>query len=410
MKILFGWLVAILTVWVGMLASVFSNDVRSQLAISLDDIEIILTKWGILDSPIGFKLFFETHGGMIFWTAFSILSVILFMYSKHMHFKQESVIFEFRDKTNALKTQTALLQDQSESLKKYVMYIPPKDWLEVLGEHTALIYKPLKLIYSSQENDEGAYKGMIRLMLSYIISLAMKYNCVSTTRGVHYGSNIMFFSLTDDLKKADANFCDHLSTQKYVFRQGQYDNIKSYFGLLVLDQELSASSKNTEPTEKDKDIEPVILPIPFDPKEQSCLGKVLLPGAPKCFMKGSVELFCNKDSLFKEIPQIDDFTRTQIDGYWINGKGKLIESLVSYPIFFQPKNYSGGLIEQTVQFVLNIHSNKIDIFSSQDQALSFRYAVEPFLLVIAIALEKLTNQSGGTIFMIKGLVPLVPQS
>lgn len=419
----FGWLGAILTILIGMLASLFSSEVRSQISLFIHSTESMLVEEKILETPPGVGQFFDHNGGWIFWISFSIVATILFIYSKNMATKQETTINTFKHKADELVSQSQTLNlqtielrrfserlsSQTEELKERVFHIPPKDWLKGLGEQTSKTYKLIDLLSYKGNSDKAAYQEIIRTTLGYITGLAINYNNKTDEKKINYASNIMYHT---ELKNIDKEFTEFFLSitenraEKFlnIFTISEHENLLNYSSILILDTELSFSNANCGTPNKDDSLENLILPIPFCKIEEIHDHDSLLPGAPRALLRSTPELFKRKQDFFKELPQnMPKTLKKRMNNYFTKGKGKDIESFISFPISFSPCD-SDDFLDNPINFILNIHSDRENIFVSEEQATAFRYAVEPFILIIAISLNKLINQSGGAMNLLKDMI------
>lgn len=413
-----GWIGAVLTILTGLLASVYSIDVRDQISLFIHRIES-----SVSSQPLGIAEFFDKKGGWLFWIAFILVSTILFIYSKNMAIKQETTINDFKNRANELFTQSKKLSDQTKELKELsenlshqtkelkerVFHIPPKDWLKGLGEQTSKTYSLIDLLSYKGDCDKNAYQEIIRTTLSYVTGLAVSYNNNAEETNINYAANIMYHAELNNIDKEKTSFCLDITGNKknkpiHIFTVDEHENLLNYSSILVLDKELSFSKDSHDISKKDNDLENIILPIPFCEIEEIHDHDTLLPGAPRALLRSTPELFRRKQDLFKELPQnMPKKLKKEINQYFTKGKGKYIESFISFPISFSLCG-SDNFLDKPINFILNIHSNRENVFVSEEQATAFRYAAEPFMLIIAISLNKLINQAGGAMNLLKDLV------
>lgn len=264
--------------------------------------------------------------------------------------------------------------DATNKLEQAIRTLPPKGFLIAFEDLFRITFAT-----DSESNlatsDLSSLTQTIVAALFGVVLLVRQFD----TRNDHpsYSVNLMVFK---PIKDIDSN-----ELKKQIkFAEPGFDS-DAWDGVLQLAPEFAytVSGREAEP-QQDKDVPPMMLPIP-KPEYRSDNGKpTILPGAPN--------VFCNPDHRFAGFentlqlatwchdhsglrPSIAD----DIKRYFTEGPGKEIRSFISIPVVSPNSTEVLG--------VLNMHSNR-DGFLWGEQAELFVPLTTPFMLLISRALAK----------------------
>ncbi len=201
------------------------------------------------------------------------------------------------------------------------------------------------------------------------------------TPGTRYAANIMLFRATPDIQ-------DH--EREAVFeRLGPYvdgQSLDGLAGILDLLPELSASTDDQDDSfDPDPSLKPMALPVPREERSKNNGQKRYLPGAPTALVEGRY--------LIDDTHRLLAIYETQreydlppgifqkIDSYFREtNEGQMVRSFMSLMLYYRDP----GLVGDEIAIgVVNIHSDRVNLFANRELAAHYESLCQPFILGLA---------------------------
>ena len=255
---------------------------------------------------------------------------------------------------------------KSDQLERLVRTMPPEDFLIQFDEFCKTSYKALLIALSQEPTPEGAEKA-IRVVLECIVSLAYIFD--GQTKNAKYSANIMLFIKSSTM---DNDKREEIKTRLH-FADGI--DITTLDGVLDLIMPLSTTNGGGP----DAELAPFALPVPQNPDHEVDGEKkyTVLPGAPWAFAYRDAAGFPDLAEFEQWAKNQGDFspgTISDMRGYFQTGKGRTINSFFSVALLQGDADEPVG--------VLNIHRDVKGMLGERAIELFLPFT-SPFRLLLA---------------------------
>lgn len=226
---------------------------------------------------------------------------------------------------------------------------------------------------SLAEIDEGIRNGLDAMTV-----LAADFQRIP---GARYAANIMLFRATSDIPDGDL--------QGVFERLGPYEDGRSLEGLagiLDLQPELSASTDDQDDSfDADPSLKPMALPVPKVAKSKNNGQKNYLPGAPTALFEGRylVDDTHRLLAIYETQREYDlpPGIFQKIDCYFREtNEGQKVRSFMSLLLYYREP---GPVGDENMIGVVNIHSDRVNLFAGRELAAHYESLCQPFILGLA---------------------------
>lgn len=278
-----------------------------------------------------------------------------------------------------------------DSMIKRLQTLPSDDYLPSYQSCYRTAAANTFLVLQSPDTKIGDINQTIRIVLGAILETARDFDKAGE---IMYSANIMLWR--PNQRDIEA------SSPVDLFRtNGNPD----FLGILELVPELSTTTSSKSDTyDIDENIKEILLPIPKESSKiydaSGHLKEQMLPGAPYAFVYRVFASYKNINFLFNWLDNkcaLDLSTINKVKDYFRDpkGHGKNILSFGSIPIL-SPSLKANESNDTPPLGVLNIHSAEENLLQDNGQTL-FAPLLEPFLILLSVLIlkrgELLTNDS-----------------
>jgi hypothetical protein len=346
-------LVTVLLALVGLLGSLFTNEIRSAFPFY----------WGWLLSD-DHRPFFSRFGWS--WLATGFWLLLLF------------VAWVFGVRQLATDEDQRKLQSAVEKLERVVRTVPSPDFLAAFKGTFILCNTAAQAVL--EVDNASVTRDEIHQALHHILGsialLAWKYD--GQPQGVEYGANIMLFRPVEAI--APGEWEELRQRMPFDVTLDATDVV----GVLDLQIELSA----TQGGGPDPSLQPLAIAIPRRHESRAqidgCPRWRVLPGAPLAFSCRRASHYADTTQLGRWLDANGDFSREVrqvVVQYFTSRDVPLVGSFLSVPI---------GVGEETPRGVLNVHRSTAGLLKETESALQqFVPLLHPILLLVVRLLDRL---------------------
>ena len=337
----FGGLTTVTGAAAGLLASVFSTELKSNFPFTLS-----------LPNP---------------WTIFWVW-VVIFLFGAMFWAAQWAQSQSNKRGQDALR----LAVDDLQSL-------PPKGYLDEIKK-----FNRLASAYTAKAQliqDQLAIEEAIRFILSLLTEASQMYH--PQDRDCRYAANILLFLERDELAKMpDAE--RELIRNRLQFCEGAVLDILKCDGILDMQCQLSVSTDNKEIP--DALLDAMAFPV-FGITSSAIKRGNTIPGSPSVFESKTPVRFLSQAEVMQaaNYQKMQDIPKEELKEYLESKNGQQVLSFLTIPLFSPALDK-----HETITGVVNIHRNKENIFPGAGIH-RFVPVVDTLLLNISHLLEHLSS-------------------
>jgi len=255
--------------------------------------------------------------------------------------------------------------------------VPPSDFLFTFRE----IFRECgeawsEIVDSHTELTEGTAEAAIRIVLGGAAKLAKKFDGVPDE--VIYAANIMLFTRADRLD--DRRIAELKPSLRFATPE---TDLRALRGVLVIERELSTTTRSGALGQPDGTILPLALGVPLEIRDEKSRKWRVLPGAPMAFCTGRIEAYLDTFTLGEWCRREGDFPASianSIDDYFSSQRAEAVRSFISIPM---------KASESVPIGILNIHRNRPGLLEEKEPVEQFAPLVDPLIFILVRLLDTL---------------------